>query len=102
MQTQAFAKQQASSVRRTHINQRRSVSDLVKLRTEITETLSEQTLSSKKSSVKRKHHIEKKSSEPTLIKSENLPETNVIPYYSDLFFEEKNEPSASTVSPFGK
>ena len=82
-----------------HINQRRSVGDLVKLRSEISSVMSqEKNFNSKRN----EHHIEKKSSSSLLVKNENSPEISIMPFYSDLFYEEKNEPLPSTVSPFGK
>ena len=46
------------------------------------------------------HKIEKKSS----LSAEHgiSDETDLVPFYSDIFYEEKVEPPLSTVSPFGK
>ena len=100
----SFAKGQ--SEKGTHINQkRRSVGDLVKLRSEITSTLmSEKNLFTSKTSNRNEHHnIEKKSSSTNrLVNNANPPQINIMPFYSDLFYEEKSEPTPSTVSPFGK
>ena len=87
----SFAKGQ--SVKGTHINQkRRSVGDLVKLRTEITSTLmSEKSLFASKTSNRNEHHnIEKKSSSSRLVNNANPSQINIMPFYSDLFYEEKN------------
>ena len=99
----SFAKGQ--SVKGTHINQkRRSVGDLVKLRSEITSTLMSEKnlLTSKTSNINEHHNIEKKSSSTRLVNNANPAHINIMPFYSDLFYEEKNVPAPSTVSPFGK
>ena len=85
-----------------HINQRRSVGDLVKLRSEIASVISDEKVFNSKTSKRNEHPIEKKSSSSLLVKDENSPEISIMPFYSDLFYEEKNEPLPSTVSPFGK
>ena len=85
-----------------HINQRRSVGDLVKLRSEIASVISDEKVFNSKTSKRNEHPIEKKSSSSLLVKNENSPEISIMPFYSDLFYEEKNEPLPSTVSPFGK
>ena len=85
-----------------HINQRRSVGDLVKLRSEIASVMSEQKRFNSKTSKGNEHHIQKKSSSSLTVKNDNSPEINIMPFYSDLFYEEKSEPLPSTVSPFGK
>ena len=96
MQTYTFANGQ-SVQKGIHINQRRSVGDLVKLRSEIASEIF-----NSKTSKRNEHRIEKKSSSSLLVKNENSPEISIMPFYSDLFYEEKNEPLPSTVSPFGK
>ena len=100
---QTYTSANGQSVKKgIHINQRRSVGDLVKLRSEISSVMSEEKMFNSKTSKRNGHHNEKKSSSSLLAKNENSPEINIMPFYSDLFYEEKNEPLPSTVSPFGK
>lgn len=100
VQTYSFAKGGQSSVKAIHVNQRKSVGNLVKLRTEIKNTLLKEKEIEEKASKTNQHKIEKKSS----LSAEHgiSDETDLVPFYSDIFYEEKIEPPQSTVSPFGK
>ena len=96
MQTDIFVCGQ--SVKGIHDNYRRNVGELSKLPSETTDTLSGKIMS--KIRKRNKHTIVKKSS--SLANSVDSHEPSLMPFYSNMFYEEKSEPSPSTVSPFGK
>ena len=94
------------SVRGVYNNQRRNVvEEMSKLQLATTDKATSQKITTSEKIMSKirernKHNIVKKSSSLTDIV--DSPEPNHISFYSNMFYEEQNEPSPSTVSPFGK